>query len=229
MATLTVKTASGADLGTPVEIDESWLEYEKGEQAVKDSVVAFLAGCRAGTASTKTRGEVSGGGAKPWRQKGTGRARSGSSRSPLWRGGAIVFGPKPRSYAKKINAKVEQLALKRVFTDRIKDNELIVVDDIKPETPKTKDFIAFLKAIGVEDQKVVILVKSEAMNLIDDEKAALGCREPNVVLASRNLSNVILVAAESVNPYVLMKGDKVVITSAGLKALGQRLANKKER
>ena len=224
MATLTVKTASGADLGTPVEIDESWLEYEKGEQAVKDSVVAFLAGCRAGTASTKTRGEVSGGGAKPWRQKGTGRARSGSNRSPLWRGGAVVFGPKPRSYAKKVNSKVEKLALKRVFTDRIKDNELIVVDDIKLDTPKTKDFVAFLKAIGVEGQKVVVLVKADALYEVEDEKAKGGFRFPNIVLASGNLSNVNLIAAESVNVYSLMWGDKVVITSAGLKALGQRLA-----
>lgn len=228
MATLTVKNASGADLGTPIEIDPSWLEFEKGEQAVKDSVVAFLAGCRSGTASTKTRGEVSGGGAKPWRQKGNGRARAGSNRSPVWRGGAIVFGPKPRSYAKKVNANVETLALRRVFSDRVKDNEIIVVDDIKPETPKTKDFVAFLKAIGVEGTAVV-LVESAAMNVIDDEKAAYGIREPNLVLASRNLGNVILVAAESVNPYTLMKGDKVVITSAGLKALGQRLAKKKER
>ena len=228
MATLTVKNASGADLGTPIEIDPSWLEFEKGEQAVKDSVVAFLAGCRSGTASTKTRGEVSGGGAKPWRQKGNGRARAGSNRSPVWRGGAIVFGPKPRSYAKKVNANVETLALRRVFSDRVKDNEIIVVDDIKPETPKTKDFVAFLKAIGVEGTAVV-LVESAAMNVIDDDKAAYGIREPNLVLASRNLGNVILVAAESVNPYTLMKGDKVVITSAGLKALGQRLAKKKER
>ena len=228
MATLTVKNASGADLGTPIEIDSSWLEFEKGEQAVKDSVVAFLTGCRSGTASTKTRGEVSGGGAKPWRQKGNGRARAGSNRSPVWRGGAIVFGPKPRSYAKKVNANVETLALRRVFSDRVKDNEIIVVDDIKPETPKTKDFVAFLKAIGVEGTAVV-LVESAAMNVIDDEKAAYGIREPNLVLASRNLGNVILVAAESVNPYTLMKGDKVVITSAGLKALGQRLAKKKER
>ena len=228
MATLTVKNASGADLGTPIEIDSSWLEFEKGEQAVKDSVVAFLAGCRSGTASTKTRGEVSGGGAKPWRQKGNGRARAGSNRSPVWRGGAIVFGPKPRSYAKKVNANVETLALRRVFSDRVKDNEIIVVDDIKPETPKTKDFVAFLKAIGV-DGTAVVLVESAAMNVIDDEKAAYGIREPNLVLASRNLGNVILVAAESVNPYTLMKGEKVVITSAGLKALGQRLAKKKER
>ena len=96
------------------------------------------------------------------------------------------------------------------------------------ETPKTKDFVAFLKAIGVEGTAVV-LVESAAMNVIDDDKAAYGFREPNLVLASRNLGNVILVAAESVNPYTLMKGDKVVITSAGLKALGQRLAKKKER
>ena len=191
-------------------------------------MVAFLAGCRSGTASTKTRGEVSGGGAKPWRQKGNGRARAGSNRSPVWRGGAIVFGPKPRSYAKKVNANVETLALRRVFSDRVKDNEIIVVDDIKPETAKTKDFVAFLKAIGVEGTAVV-LVESAAMNVIDDDKAAYGFREPNLVLASRNLGNVILVAAESVNVYTLMKGDKVVITSAGLKALGQRLAKKKER
>ena len=171
---------------------------------------------------------MSGGGAKPWRQKGNGRARAGSNRSPVWRGGAIVFGPKPRSYAKKVNANVETLALRRVFSDRVKDNEIIVVDDIKPETAKTKDFVAFLKAIGVEGTAVV-LVESAAMNVIDDEKAKFGFREPNLVLASRNLGNVILVAAESVNPYTLMKGEKVVITSAGLKALGQRLAKKKER
>jgi large subunit ribosomal protein L4 len=154
--TLPVKTMTGAD-GATVDIQESWLERIKGEQAVKDSVVAFLARMRSGTAATKTRGLVSGGGSKPWRQKGTGRARAGSSRSPVWRGGGTVFGPQPRSYEKKVNMKVEKLALRRAFTDRIDEGEVILVDELSFATPKTKEMTKFLAAVGAGDNVLVIV------------------------------------------------------------------------
>ena len=206
MATLPVKNIEGADQGA-YELNDSWLESEKGAQAVKDSVVAFLAGCRAGTASTKTRGTVAGGGSKPWRQKGTGRARSGSSRSPVWRGGAITFGPHPRSYNQKVNQKVEKLALKRAFTDRVNDDEVIVVDELNLETPKTKGMVAFLKAIGAGENVLIIV----------DEYTE------NVLLSMSNLPNVNVYKAASVNTYWMLRYKKVVITKAGLEALGRRL------
>ncbi|MDD4539146.1 MAG: 50S ribosomal protein L4 [Lentisphaeria bacterium] len=205
--TLPVKTMTGAD-GATVDIQESWLERIKGEQAVKDSVVAFLARMRSGTAATKTRGLVSGGGSKPWRQKGTGRARSGSSRSPVWRGGGTVFGPQPRSYEKKVNSKVEKLALRRAFTDRIDDDEVILVDELSFTTPKTKEMTKFLAAVGAGDNVLII---------VDDYSE-------NVELAVRNLPKVLLVPASAVNTYWMLLFKKVVITSAGLEALGQRLA-----
>lgn len=192
-------------------IQESWLERDKGEQAVKDSVVAFMAAGRAGTASTKTRGMVAGGGAKPWRQKGNGRARSGSSRSPVWRGGGIAFGPQPRSYDKKVNKKVEKLALRRAFTDRLDLNEIILVDEIPDmcvnEQPKTKNLVAYLKSVEAGENVLVL----------DNEVEC--CLE----LAARNLPTVFVMRAASVNPYILMYFRKIVITKAGLEALGARL------
>lgn len=211
--TLSVIDSAGSDTGNTIELQDSWLVREKGEQAVKDSVVAFLAGLRAGTACTKTRGLVSGGGSKPWRQKGTGRARSGSSRSPVWRGGGIVFGPQPRSYAKKVNNKVEQLALRRTFTDRVDAGEVILVDKIADvcdadKQPKTKKMIEFLKSLNAGEH--VLVLDAEI--------------EESVELAARNLPTVLVMKAMSVNPYLMMRFDKVVITKAGLEVLGERLA-----
>ncbi|MBR4672874.1 MAG: 50S ribosomal protein L4 [Victivallales bacterium] len=210
--TLEILKASGDASGESVELKELWLERAKGEQAVKDSVVAFWAGLRAGTASTKTRGLVSGGGSKPWRQKGTGRARSGSSRSPVWRGGGIVFGPQPRSYDKKVNHKVEKLALRRAFTDRVDEQAVIVVDSIADvcdadKNPKTKKMIEFLKAIGAGDHALVLDAEIDSA----------------VETASRNLPTVLVMKASSVNTYWMLRFDKVVITKAGLEALGERL------
>ena len=206
MATLPVIDMQGADKGT-YELADNLLESQKGAQAVKDSVVAFLAGIRSGTAQTKTRGQVSGGGSKPWRQKGTGRARSGSSRSPVWRGGGVVFGPQTRSYAQKINQKVEKLALKRAFTDRVNDGEVIVVDDVTLAAPKTKEMVKFLNAVGAGDQVLIIV----------DEYSE------NTVLAMRNLPNVQLFKAAFVNTYWMLRYKKIVITKAGLDILSGRL------
>lgn len=206
MATLPVKSIEGADKGA-YELNDGWLEREKGAQAVKDSVVAFLAGCRAGTAQTKSRGNVSGGGSKPWRQKGTGRARSGSSRSPVWRGGGIAFGPQTRSYAQKVNQKVEKLALKRSFTDRVEAGEVIVVDELTMSAPKTKDMVAILNKLGAGDNVLIIV----------DEYT------DNVLLSMRNLPKVNIFKAASVNTYWMMRYKKVVITKAGLDILGGRL------
>ena len=120
------------------ELKDEYIELEKGAQAVHDVVTAYLAGIRAGTASTKTRSEVSGGGAKPFKQKGTGRARAGSNRSPIWRHGGIIFGPKPRSFAKKVNKKVKKLALKRSFSERVKENSVFIVEKFEFRTPRPR-------------------------------------------------------------------------------------------
>jgi large subunit ribosomal protein L4 len=206
---LNVKNQQGADTGAVAVIEDAWLEREKGEQAVKDSVVAFLARQRSGTACTKNRaGMSSRSQAKPWRQKGTGRARSGGASSPIWRGGAVAFGPVPRSYEKHVNKKVEKLALKRAFTDRLDEGVVIAVDDLKFDEPKTKQMLAFLKAVEAGD---------DALVLVDEYTE-------NVDLAARNLPNVLVLKATSVNPYLLLLFKKIIITTAGLKDLGVRLA-----
>jgi large subunit ribosomal protein L4 len=191
-----------------VELSDAWLEREKGAQAVKDSVVAYLAGERAGSASTKNKARVAGSSAKPWRQKGTGRARAGTRKSPLWRGGGIVFGPLPRSYAKRVNRKVEHLALRRAFTDRVDAGDVIVVSEVGVEEPKTSRMVAFLDRIGAGQDALVLV----------DELAA------NVATAARNLPRVHVMRASSVNTYLLMLFRKVVLSRAGLDALGKRLA-----
>src|SRR3989454_7021682 len=130
---LTVKNIAGRDQGE-LEVKFSCMEDGKGTQAVHDSVVAYLANQRMGTACTKTMGEVAGSGKKPWRQKGTGRARAGSFASPLWRGGGVVFGPKPRDFGKKVSRKTKQLALRKALTERLKAGDVIVVDELKLES-----------------------------------------------------------------------------------------------
>ena len=195
-----------------ITLSDKLVEREKGEQAIHESVVAYLASLRAGTASTKTRSEVRGGGKKPYRQKGTGRARAGSSRSPIWRGGGIIFGPKPRSYDKKVNKKVQSLALKRAFTERFDAGDLIVVDDINLAASKTKEMVSFLSAVEAGTRTVVI-VNSK---LSDKDYLALE-------LAARNLPDVTLVDADSVNAYVMLSQKKVVITKDAIDVLTNRV------
>src|SRR3954465_13343776 len=132
------------------------IEDGKGSQAVHDVVVAFRAAQRSGTACTKTMGEVAGTGKKPWRQKGTGRARAGSFASPLWRGGGVVFGPKPRDFGKKVSRKTKQLALRKALSERLKAGDVIVVDDLKLGSPKTKDFIGVLSALDLKGTALIV-------------------------------------------------------------------------
>ncbi len=210
-ATLKTINAGGEQTGS-IALNPAWLEAEKGNQAVKDAVVAFLAANRAGTAKTKTRGQVRGGGAKPWKQKGTGRARAGSIRSPLWRKGAVIFGPIPRSYDKKLNRSVRRLALKRSFTDRLADGDILVVEEIAMAAPKTKAMLAFLDKIGA-GQEVLLVV--EELN-------------EAVLKSAANLPGVEVMKASSVNPYWLLLFKKIVFTKAALDAFGKRLVAARE-
>ncbi len=203
---------NGSAKGT-FELNPLWLESVKGEQAIHESVVAYLAGLRAGTAKTKTRGEVSGGGKKPYKQKGTGRARAGSTRSPIWRGGGTSFGPIPRSYDKHVNKKVKRLAVRRALADRFNAGEVIVVEDFVFEKPKTQDAYAFLKSIDATDRPVVIV----GDKVIDDNKN-------NTLLSFRNIGGGSIVGASLVNAYILLNGKKVVITKEGLEQLGERIS-----
>src|SRR5436309_11909164 len=143
---LTIKDAQGKDQGE-LEVKFPLVENGKGTQAVHDAVVAYQAAQRMGTACTKNVGDVAGTNKKPWRQKGTGRARAGSFQSPLWRGGGVVFGPKPRDFAKKVSRSTRQLALRKALSERLRAGDVVVVDDFKLGSAKTKDFVGLLSAL----------------------------------------------------------------------------------
>ena len=163
---------------------------------------------RQGTAATKTRSEVSGGGRKPWRQKGTGRARQGSTRAPHWVGGGVVFGPQPRDYDKKMNRKERRLALKSALAYKVINNELVVLDDFVIESAKTKDMKNILN-IFEANNTVTLIVVSELTD--------------NVVLSTRNLGNVILLTANEINTYDVISADKMIITESAVKEIEEVL------
>jgi large subunit ribosomal protein L4 len=169
---------------------------------VHRALVRQMNNARQGTASAKTRAEVRGGGRKPWRQKGTGRARAGSSRSPLWRGGGVIFGPKPRSYETKMNRKERRLALRTAFQGRSED--LIVVEDFadKLPQPKTKELIGAMARWGIDAEAKVLLIVSD--------------RDDNVYLSARNISKLKLISASNLNVYDLLAADKIVVTASAI-------------
>ena len=205
--TLDILDCKGSRVSEYVIPDEAF-ELEKGEQAVHDAVVAFLAGQRAGTASTKTRGEVSGGGAKPFRQKGLGRARAGSSRSPIWVGGGTTFGPQPRNFAKKINKKVFTLALKRAFSERVVEGDVIVLESFDLPNHKTKSAKAVFDSLKITDDSILLTVPEY---------------EETAVCATGNLPAVVLRKAASLNVYEMLRFGKVVFTKDALDAFIGRL------
>jgi len=203
---LTIKDSKGNNQG---ELDVTFplVENDKGTQAVHDTVVAFMAAQRSGTACTKTMGEVAGTGKKPWRQKGTGRARAGSFQSPLWRGGGVVFGPKPRDFSKKVSRKTRQLALRKALSERIKAGDVVVVDDLKLAAPKTKEVLGLLDALQVDGTALIVTQGSDK----------------NLMLASRNLRHVELTTGDSLHTYAVLKPDKLLFTRGAFEQVQARL------
>lgn len=207
MAKVTLFKQDGSTAGD-VELDDAIWAIEPNENVVFDAVIMQRASLRQGTHKTKNRHEVSGGGRKPWRQKGTGRARQGSIRSPQWRGGGIVNGPSPRSYAYTINKKVRRLAIKSVLSQKVLDEALVVVDGFAFDVPKTKDFAASLNALKVNEKALVVL---EAEN-------------ENAALAARNLPNVKVIPADGVNVLDVVNYNKLILTQSALNQIEEALA-----
>ncbi len=204
---LTVKDIAGKDQGE-LEVKFPLIENGKGTQAVHDAVVAYLANRRMGTACTKNAGEVAGTNRKPWRQKGTGRARAGSFQSPLWRGGGVVFGPKPRDFGKKVTKATKQLALRKALSERLKAGDVMVVDEIKLNSAKTREFVGLLNTLKAEGTTLIVAPE----------------RDRNLALASRNVPRVEVATSDSLNTYQVLRFDKLLFTRNAFEQVDQRLA-----
>ena len=191
-----------------VELNETIFGIEPNDNVVRDVVLMQRASLRQGTHAVKNRTAVRGGGKKPWRQKGTGRARAGSTRSPIWVGGGTIFGPTPRSYAYKLPRKDGRLALKSVLSEKVNDESLVVVDSFEFEQPKTKDFAASLESLNVNSKVLVVLE--------DDDV--------NAARSARNLKNVTVLPAKGLNVLNVVDSDKVVITKGALSQVEEGLA-----
>ena len=194
MANVSVYNMEGKEVGK-MDLNDAVFGVEINEHLVHMAVVQTLANKRQGTQKARTRSEVSGGGRKPWRQKGTGHARQGSTRAPQWKGGGVVFAPTPRDYSFKLNKKEKRAALKSVLTSRVQDNKLIVLDELKFDAIKTKDFKKVMDNLKVDKAMVVI-----------------GQQDENVILSARNLPKVNTAVAENINVYDILKGDTLVLT-----------------
>jgi len=205
---IAIKNLEGKSQGE-LEVKFPLVEGGKGTQAVHDAVVAYQAAQRSGTASTKTVGEVAGTNKKPWKQKGTGRARAGSFRSPLWAGGGVVFGPRPRDFSKRISKKTRALALRKALGERLKAGDVMVVDDLKLTSPKTKDFVGVISRLELKGTTLII-------------SAGI---DKNLTLASRNLQKVTLTTSDSLNTYDVLRPDKLLFTKSAFEKIEARLAN----
>jgi large subunit ribosomal protein L4 len=203
---LTIKDITGKDQGE-LEVKFPLVEGGKGTQAVHDTVVAYQAAQRMGTACTKNVGDVAGTNKKPWRQKGTGRARAGSFQSPLWRGGGVVFGPKPRDYTKKISRTTKQLALRKAMSERLRAGDVLLVDDLKLGSSKTKEFVSVLSALELKGTALIVAHAADK----------------NLMLATRNVPDVELTTSESLNTYDVLRSDKLVFTRNAFEQLEARL------
>jgi large subunit ribosomal protein L4 len=203
---LTIKDTKGNNQGE-LEVKFPLIEDGKGTQAVHDTVVAYQAAQRMGTACTKNVGEVAGTNKKPWRQKGTGRARAGSFQSPLWRGGGVVFGPRPRDFSKKVSRKTRQLALRKALSERLRAGDVVLVDDLKLGSAKTKEFIGVLSALELKGSALFV---AQAV-------------DKNLTLASRNVPDVALTTSDVLNTYDVLRPNKLVFTRNAFEQLEARL------
>lgn len=198
---LTIAGASGS-----VEVSELAFGKEFNEALVHQVVTAYLAGARQGTRAQKTRAEVRGGGRKPWRQKGTGRARAGTIRSPIWRSGGVTFAAKPQDHSQKVNKKMYRAAIRCIFSELVRQDRLVVVEELKLEAPKTKLMVAKLKEMDLAN----VLIVTEGVDL-------------DLYLAARNLPRVNVLDAAAIDPVSLVGSDKVLVTVAALKKIEEML------
>ncbi len=186
-----------------IELSEAVFGVTPNESVVHDVVKNHLANCRQGTQSALTRAEVSGGGRKPWRQKGTGRARQGSTRAPQWTHGGIAFAPKPRDYSYTLNKKARRLALKSALSAKAAEAQIVVIDSIKMDAPKTKEFAAFLAAVGADKKSLVVTAAADQ----------------NVVKSGRNIPGCAVTFANLINVYDIVNADKLVVDQAALQKI----------
>lgn len=201
-----MQNAAGADGGT-IDLSDKAFAATYNETLVHQAVTAYMAAARAGTKANKTRSDVSGGGAKPFRQKGTGRARAGTTRSPIWRGGGVTFAARPRNYEQKLNKKMYRAAMRSIFSELLRQERLVVMEEFAVESHKTADLAKHLASMSLDD---VLIIVADA-----DEK---------LLLASRNLPWVGVLEQDQINPVSLIAYDKVVVTRAALETIGERLA-----
>ncbi len=202
-----LKLSSAAGTAGSIELSDAVFAKDFNETLIHQVVTAYMAGARAGSKAQKNRSAVSGGGAKPWRQKGTGRARAGTIRSPLWRGGGATFAASPRDYSQKVNRKAYRAAMRSILSELVRQERLIVVDKLVVDAPKTRELVKLLGDLGVED---VLIVADEL--------------DENTFLASRNLHKVGLCDVESIDPVSLLGYEKVLMTESAVKKVEERLA-----
>ncbi|MCI5585697.1 MAG: 50S ribosomal protein L4 [Lachnospiraceae bacterium] len=202
MANVSVYNMEGKEVGT-IELKDSVFGVEVNEHLVHMAVVQQLANKRQGTQKAKTRAEVSGGGRKPWRQKGTGHARQGSIRAPQWKGGGVVFAPVPRDYSFKLNKKEKRAALKSVLTDKVQNGNLVVVDEFKFDEIKTKNFVAMLNNLNVNTKALVVV----------------GENDTNAALSARNIPTVKTSLTNTINVYDVINANKLVVTRDVVKTI----------
>ncbi|WP_427340459.1 50S ribosomal protein L4 [Caloranaerobacter sp. DY30410] len=195
MPKVALYNVSGQQIGD-IELSDSVFGVEINEHVLYEAVKNYLANRRQGTQSAKTRSEVRGGGRKPWRQKGTGRARHGSIRSPIWKGGGVVFAPKPRDYSYKLPKKIKRLAMKSALSSKVVNGEIIVLDELKMDRPKTKDMVSILK--NLNSKKKALIVMSE--------------KDENVVKSARNIQGVSTTLVNTLNVYDILNCDSFIIT-----------------
>ncbi len=207
MSKIPVKNEKGEAVGE-YDLPDSLLVLDKGSQAVHEAVVAYRANQRAGTASTLGKGEVAGSGAKPWKQKGTGRARAGYQQSPVWRGGSVAFGPKPRSFAKRMTRKTSQLAFRRALSEKVANGEVVIFEGLSPAAPKTREVAAFLDSL--EARKGALIVLGEPQSIIR--------------LSARNIPGVAVTTAQHLNVYDLLKYPALLVSKSGMEELEKRLS-----
>ncbi len=199
-----------AEVVKQVELNDAVFGIEPNQQAIYDAVLVYLAGLRQGTHSTKTRSEVSGGGKKPFRQKGTGRARQGSTRATQWRHGGIAFGPKPRKYTLKMNRKVRRLAYRSALSEKVADSNLTVIENLSFDEIKTKKGVAMMNAFGFDRKTLFVADNTEDFD--------------NAFLSLRNIPNAALVTVSSLNVYDIANADKIVFTEAAAAKAGEVFA-----